>query len=299
MKNPGGCCITIGIAVLCLLGMRNCAQSGSNEAEKKIQILENLEQSCVSVSSSLPADPQNDGKVVYVSGLITTDERLHDEEFELKGIHAVKFGRTVEMYQWEEYDSGTESSPTKEYRKVWSPVAINSNEFENSLDHFNPPFKISDKHLNVEHIMIGKLPISGELLSMAPVVSYEFVTRYQNPRAAERIFLKGEEPENPEIGDHRVSFYILRSDVEVSVIARQENGMLSGKSLSTECDLMPSITHAMCQKDMWKDLQAKYKKQVKLFKGLDWFLGCIIENPITIVIVLFLLLPVIAAITKD
>ena len=285
MKFPGCSSIILGIIVLFLWCMKDGTRSKIDEAEKKVQILEELEKNCISIPPSLPADPQNDGKIIYVSGLITTDERLHDEEFELNGIHAVKFGRAVEMYQWQEYDSETESSPNKEYKKVWSPISINSNEFENSRDHFNPPFKISDKHLEAEHVMIGKLPISGELLSLAPVTPYEFATHYRNPKIAERIFLKGEEPENPEIGDHRVSFYILRSHVGVSAIARQENGILSGNSLSAECDLEPSITHTMSLKDMWKDLRGKYEFRKSFFKGIKESLSYVL----IFVIILFVL----------
>ena len=256
--------------------MKDCIRSKTDEAEKKAQILEELEKTCISIPSSQPADPQNDGRVVYISGLITTDERLHDETFDLKDIHAVKFGRIVEMYQWRAYNTGTKESPDLKYRKVWSSDAIEPHEFDFSGNHVNPPFKISNKHLEAKNVMIGKLPISGELLSLAPVTPYEFATRYRNPMIAERIFLKGEEPENPEIGDHRVSFYILRSHVGVSAITRQENGILSGNSLSAECDLEPSIMHPMCQKDMWKNLREKYKVNKSLLSGIKESLGYIL-----------------------
>lgn len=272
----------MGVIILCLWSMKGYTQSKIDEAEKKVQILEELEKNCISIPSSQPVDPQNDGRVIYVSGLITTDERLHDETFDLKGIHAVKFGRIVEMYQWRAYNAGTKESPDLKYRKVWSSDARPS-----SGDHLNPPFKISNKHLEAKNVMIGKLPISSELLSLAPVTSYEFATRYQNPMIAERIFLKGEEPENPEIGDHRVSFYILRSHVGVSAIARQENGILSGNSLSAECDLEPSITHTMCRKDMWKNLQKKYEVSKSLPKETKEYIN--FNHIIIFFVILFVL----------
>ena len=64
------------------------------------QSLEQAQKVLVSVPNS-PIDSKNDNKVVYFSGLATTNDVLADSLFGISE-KAIKLERKVEMYQWEE-----------------------------------------------------------------------------------------------------------------------------------------------------------------------------------------------------
>jgi len=53
---------------------------------------------------SLPearVSPQNDGRLIHVSGTADTEETVSDPEFDV-AVNAIKLKRQVEMYQWQE-----------------------------------------------------------------------------------------------------------------------------------------------------------------------------------------------------
>ena len=90
--------------------------------------------------------PENNGKLVYVSGKVETTDTLTDELFGIKE-RVLRLKRNVEMYQWSEYSEskkrkkiggGEETTVTYKYKRIWSPSLINSSNFKTIEGHQNP-----------------------------------------------------------------------------------------------------------------------------------------------------------------
>ncbi|MBN3302098.1 TMM43 protein, partial [Amia calva] len=56
----------------------------------------------VPLDSIHSVEPQNNGKLVHLSGPLRTFQPLYDPNYRIS-IHSVKLKREVEMYQWVEY----------------------------------------------------------------------------------------------------------------------------------------------------------------------------------------------------
>lgn len=92
-------------------------------------------------------DPDNDGKLVHFSGKTAVPGTLTDDVFGVT-TNALAMIRTAEMYQWcEETDTekktnigGSEDTiTTYTYKKGWFDEPIDSDEFQESEEHVNPP----------------------------------------------------------------------------------------------------------------------------------------------------------------
>ena len=79
-------------------------------------------------------DPDNEGRLVHLSGRATTDETLDDVQFGVSE-SVLKLSRDVEMFQWKENQKkkkrkklggGEETVTEYSYEKVWSSSLIKS-----------------------------------------------------------------------------------------------------------------------------------------------------------------------------
>ncbi|MDO4629962.1 MAG: TMEM43 family protein [Planctomycetia bacterium] len=89
---------------------------------------------------------ENNGKLVYTTGELKTNETLKDSVFPQVSVNALKLNRKVEMYQWEEtitehteknLGGSTTTTKTASYSKKWSDKLINSSTFMEA-GHDNP-----------------------------------------------------------------------------------------------------------------------------------------------------------------
>ncbi len=62
--------------------------------------------SAVITVDAAKVDPQNDGKLVHVSGEVATADVLEDLKFGVS-VNAIKLVRNVESYQWQENEEST------------------------------------------------------------------------------------------------------------------------------------------------------------------------------------------------
>lgn len=102
------------------------------------------------VSDLSTFDNTLNGKMIFSSGLATTNDSIVDHEFNI-GANAIKLIRTVEYYQWEEHASSTskdkfggsqETTTTYTYEKKWVSSVQNSAEFKDP-DYKNKNFTLS------------------------------------------------------------------------------------------------------------------------------------------------------------
>lgn len=194
-------------------------------------------------SAVVPVDaavlsPDNDGKLVHFTGQAVTQDIVRDPDFGI-GENALALRRTVQMFQWEEEQStktvknmgGSETTETVyNYKKTWAPHHIDSSLFKQPLGHQNPPsLPFEGKEFRAGTVTTGSFRLGQDFTKQITTYDDYSLTPAHYDALGEPLksafklqgneFIKGD-PMNPQIGDVRVSFGIIRP-LEVSVIGRQ------------------------------------------------------------------------------
>ncbi len=178
--------------------------------------------------------PENEGKLIHISGKIITPESLNDPEFDIQA-NALRFRRNVEMYQWVEKKVGNSKSDDPAnyaYAKEWSAELINSNEFYHPNDYQNPsqyPITPYDKQVgeatlgafNVPESLIGKLkkyaPFELEIIDTTKFSGAGKIVE----EGIQKIYFGAGSYTAPQLGDMKISFEIIPANKDYSIIARQ------------------------------------------------------------------------------
>jgi hypothetical protein len=204
------------------------------------QSLQQAEKVLVSIQGS-PVIPGNNLKVVYLSGLATTDDVLQDTLFGVS-VKAIKLLRKVEMYQWKQSEEtqtekevgGSEREvKTYTYSKVWSDELLDSSNFKDPNGHQNPStMLVSSEAWQAQKVTLGDFALPGDLVSkitfetpinLAFVDAASLNKKLQKPvEHDDGIIYVGSDPQTPAIGDLRISLSSVVPQT-VSVIA-QQNG---------------------------------------------------------------------------
>jgi len=182
-------------------------------------------------------NPLNDGKIVHVYSMATTEDTLKDQQFGISE-NALKIKRNVTVYQWKEkvkenteHKTGGSTETVKEYTysKGWYSKLINSDGFKIIKGHENPEvMKYQSKKYTASNITLGAFTLPPSLVSKIknysplPVMDENILPTEIRAEAKiydGQIFL-GNDPLNPRIGDHKVSFEIIKPSM-VSIIAAQ------------------------------------------------------------------------------
>lgn len=129
--------------------------------------------SAVITVDAAKVDPQNDGKLVHVSGEVATADVLEDLKFGVS-VNAIKLVRKVESYQWQENEESTtkrgsggsqETTTTYTYQKVWSPDLIDSTGFKEA-GHENPATRpVDGAEFVASNVSLGAFRLSADLIS--------------------------------------------------------------------------------------------------------------------------------------
>lgn len=130
--------------------------------------------SAVITVDAAQVDPQNDGKLVHVSGEVATADVLEDLKFGVS-VNAIKLVRKVESYQWKENEESTtkrgsggsqETTTTYTYQKVWSPDLIDSTGFIEATGHANPATRpVDGAEFIASNVSLGAFRLSADLIS--------------------------------------------------------------------------------------------------------------------------------------
>ena len=183
--------------------------------------------------------PSNEGKLVHLTGLATTDEILSDSEFGV-ATRAIKLERKVLMYQWKQTSEsktrkkiggGEETTTEYKYDKVWSPEVIDSNDFKHPEGHANPnSMEFKSAKQTAQNVTLGAFALSPSLVEeidkTTPLAVTESTFAKLPKDMRERIkvvsgeYYKGRNPAEPQVGDLRISFDYV-GPTTVSVVSRQ------------------------------------------------------------------------------
>jgi hypothetical protein len=235
--------------------------------------LQEGEKSVISIESRT-VKPENEGKLVHITGKATTKEELRDPEFGIK-VNAIKLNRTVEMYQWaeerhseskEKIGGGTETITTYSYDPQWSNKLIDSNRFRQPLAHANPrAFEFSALSQVAKSVSLGAFALTSGIIDQLPLRPFAVPanTRVANVPAARNNkvsvedghFYFGAHPANPEVGDERIAFeYVPPTDC--SVVAKQEQNRLVDYTASNGNKIELVQEGNVSAQDMFKKAEA-------------------------------------------
>ena len=216
----------------------------SEPKEQKNQVIE---------AEATHVNALNSGKLIHLSGKITTDEVLRDEAFDIE-VNALKLRRIVSMYQWVEIvDEKTEkkivggnATATYDYKKEWTSKLIRSSDFKVTEGHINPAsFPYPSLTQQASAATLGKYQVSnslvGEIDDFDPFsVNKLDISKIKNASLlnegstnvsngitlVSKVYIGNGTNGSPQIGDVKVSFEIVRVNSECSVVAMQRGNIL-------------------------------------------------------------------------
>jgi hypothetical protein len=181
-------------------------------------------------------DPANEGKLVHVTGLATTEQQLADEAFGVS-VTALRLARVAETYQWREesksekrkkFGGSEETVTTYHYNKTWSSRHHDSSAFREPTGHENPASLAWESQvLTAERITCGAFALGSDIVARIgrserrPIEEADAqAVRADGFRVAGGMFYKGADPGNPAVGDVRVRFEVTKPQT-VSLVAQQ------------------------------------------------------------------------------
>lgn len=210
-------------------------------AVKTARSLEEGSGSVVSVSSDSIV-PTNEGKLIHVSGPVSTDGPIADDEIGVQS-NGIKLLRNVSMYQWVEekksetrkkLGGGEETVTTYEYTKEWKDEPVDSSSFQETSGHENPGgFPIESMTFTADPVRAGAFTLSEEQLGHLndakdlPLADDAELTIPESIQANARIdkgvIYAGNDPASPQLGDVRVAFQEVTPST-VSLVGVQTAG---------------------------------------------------------------------------
>lgn len=191
------------------------------------------------VVSSDALNASQNGKFVAVSGEIMGSEDIGDSQY-LKSGPYVRVERFAEMYAWvEEKETKTQkntggsetTTTTYNYKKEWTKYVKDSSTFEYAEDHQNPVQTEEYGEYRPENISVGVYTLSGQAVDLPAGESLSLTAAMVNlPQGStvqgNNAYLRGADPSNPEIGDERISFSVVKEGFEGTVFGEAQGGKL-------------------------------------------------------------------------
>ncbi len=186
-------------------------------------------------------DAGNDGRLVHVSGMLSTGGPVADPDFAIR-VQGVRLVRHVEMYQWKEetqtetrtkFGGGEERTTTYKYVRDWSDKPIDSTRFKEPRGHTNPVMTYQSREALAAGTRLGAFAVPDSLLrsfgERRPLAATEaqanaLQIRINKPvTVIDGVLHVGRDPAQPAIGDMKVSFFQVPLQV-ASVVATQSGG---------------------------------------------------------------------------
>jgi hypothetical protein len=259
------------------------AASTKNEADK---IAKRIAEDVVVVSDFNEA---NDGKLVFVTGTVTTEEVLTDTEFGIS-VQAVKLKRTVERYSIVQDSCPSGNSKTgRRYNsyKRW----LNTNSGSKIIDNL-PDVSCWTKNVNAtqsKEFNLKKVILRGYVLDENSMnkISGLYKLRINNLSAKvselfcnkiklyDGYYYLGNNPASPGLGDVRIYFQTI--PLQLSIISQQSGMTLVPYKLGTgQIELIkPGICNLADMLKLFSEGKVKKIKLYKMIGGISIFVGVV------------------------
>ena len=266
----------------------------------------------ISVNSDSPI-PENENKLVHLSGKVATADTLIDSEFGIT-TNAIALSRKVLIYQWVESTTertekeigGSERVVTEyNYSKNWVSEPNNSSGFKIQEGHLNKcDFPYRDTITMAQNAKVGAFDLTTPLLNQ--IDKYEDyildTTSFGDTFmiSSNTIYLGSEKiNDDPEIGDMKISFQVAKAPEMVSIMAQQVNGTLSAYVGENGTEILKLAYGTVSADNMMKLALEKNTSQTWILRGLGLVL-CIIGLSLILkpLSVIMDVLPILGSITN-
>lgn len=209
--------------------------------------LSNIAKTAIEISSAIVStDSSLNGKLISTTGVVNSDQIIGDNLFFggnsfLNPDKFIAVKRKVEMYSWVEKSESRNSETTKiTYSKSWEENPKSSSDFKHPEGHENPQKSLESYTEKVTAATIGvynfeppnitlpnfsQLPLNPQNVTLSDGAvlandSYIFIRKSESGTF-----------DNPQIGDLRVSYHVLRPGFEGTIF-----GKLSGSKIDSYFD---------------------------------------------------------------
>ncbi|MDY7041951.1 MAG: TMEM43 family protein, partial [Chloroflexota bacterium] len=183
-------------------------------------------------------DSSADGKLVAVTGVLASSEELGDAPY-LKPAPYIKLSRDVEMFAWvEETKSTTEkktggkSVTTTEYtyKREWTSRPEDAGDFKIPEGHANPSLSIEDESFTVTSARVGVYSIDPARIGLPSSEELQLTTASvmagQGRLDDNYLYIGEGSMQSPRVGDVRISYRAVPSDIEVTAFGKLEGDRL-------------------------------------------------------------------------
>lgn len=208
----------------------------SNEFDyaKNIELAKFIKNNCISVNAA-NISKLNNNRLVTAHDYARTQEPLDDGLIKVK--QAIALIRTVEMYQWQEVkrtvkeDLGggrTKRRTEYIYKPVWSKKLINSEKFITPENHTNPnAFPVQSLRMNSDKVTLGAYNLNkNEIEQIENSIKITRLPYNEKYRIYNGFYFSGMDFDSPSIGDIKISYRYIPTNIPVTVIAMQNNNNL-------------------------------------------------------------------------
>ncbi len=179
--------------------------------------------------------PENEGKLIHISGAVQTSEKLQDSDFGIE-VQSLKFKRKVELFQWKENkqtkkkEGSDEKITTYSYEQEWSKKLHDSKKFNEPESHQNPngidyhsfSKAVSSAQLGAHQLNKNQI---AELQNWAgfnftETKAVENASLINSEGSRSTIYIGNSSLNNPVIGDYRITYKAVYEG-DYSIIAKQ------------------------------------------------------------------------------
>lgn len=214
---------------------------------KKTRALNEAAGVTVEMADITKVNPEFEGKLVHAVGQAVTADILTDDLFGIS-VNAMAISRTVEYYQWveesksetkEKIGGGTETVTTYTYKREWTYAPVNSASFQDpDYQAVNSILtKVDDKSVSAENVTFGAYRLPGFIkngiggksaITPEPTEAQmeEWLKIIRAKDSVANFIVKdntvylGESPENPKVGDVRITFNYIPTPQTISILAK-------------------------------------------------------------------------------
>lgn len=178
------------------------------------------------------------GKLVHITGPLSSTAAVRDGTFGVGGADVVRLQRKVEMYQWKETKSSKtekqvggseETVTTYSYAKVWSDQPLDSSRFHSRNGHQNPEMSLTSRTVNSNGAKLGAYRVDPAILAQMDNFAPYSIANASPPegyRVDGDTFYRGSDSGSPRVGDMRVNFSAVTAQT-MSVVAAASDGTLA------------------------------------------------------------------------
>lgn len=174
-------------------------------------------------------DPALHGKLIHVSGPVTSAGGVADPVFGVK-TSGLKLIRHVEQYQWVEKESGSGQDRKFTYSREWSDRPIDSSRFKFPQGHQNPgAFNWKSEGFAARDARINAYPLGSAVQNLSDSTDYRVEAASLETARKAHVwqvhlynggFYVGLNPANPMVGHYRIT-YRLVPEGKASFVGKQ------------------------------------------------------------------------------